>query len=140
MDKIIKEAIFKAISEEPFARALNMELIALDDGYSVAEMTYVPSTMNNIYSRAHGGAIFSLIDAAFETVSQTDGTIGIALNVSVTFIESPQEGATLRAEAREAGKSKKIANYDIKVVDQDNQLIATCQAMAYRTRKPLPFL
>ena len=46
----------------------------------------------------------------------------------------------LRAEAREVSRTKKTASYDIKVADKDGQLIATCQALAYRTGKPIPFL
>ncbi|QTA84394.1 PaaI family thioesterase [Desulfonema magnum] len=82
MDLAVREAIYRAVEKEPFARALNMELIDLEDGRSVVEMTYHPEKMDNIYSRAHGGAIFALIDEAFETVGQTEGTIAVALNVN----------------------------------------------------------
>ena len=62
MDPKVKEAIFRAVEKETFAQALNMELVDLELGYSAVEMTYDPSAMNNIYDRAHGGAIFGLID------------------------------------------------------------------------------
>ena len=55
MDPAVKEAIYRAVEREPFARAMNMELVELDLGYSVVEMTYNPSMMDNIYDRAHGG-------------------------------------------------------------------------------------
>ena len=86
MDQKVRTAIYRAVENEPFVRALNMELVELELGYSAVEMTYDPSTMSNIYDRAHGGAIFGLIDEAF------------------------------------------------------GRLIATCQALAYRTGKPIPFL
>lgn len=140
MNPAVKEAIYRAVDEEPFARALNMELVDLDRGYSVVEMTYNPAAMNNIYNRAHGGAIFSLIDEAFETVGQTEGTIAVALNVNVAYVSSPEPHARLRAEAREISRTRKTASYDIKVTDQEGNLIATCQALAYRTGRPIPFL
>ena len=140
MEQSIKEAIFEAVKKEPFAQALNMELVKLEEGYSAVKMVYDPVAMNNIYERAHGGAIFALIDEAFETVSQTGGTVAVALNVNVTYVSSPEPGALLHAEAREVSRTKKIANYDIKVTDQDRQLIASCQALAYNTGKPIPFL
>ena len=140
MDKIIKKAIFSAVEKEPFAQTLGMKIIDLDDGYSLVEMIYNPDVMDNMFLRAHGGAVFSLIDEAFETVCQTDGTVVVALNVSVTYVSSPKPGTCLRAEAKEISRTKKIANYNIKVTDQDRQLIATCQAMAFRTGKPVPFL
>ena len=50
----------------------------LEDGYSVVHKIYEPENMANIYARAHGGAIYALIDEAFETAGQTDGTIAVA--------------------------------------------------------------
>jgi len=140
MDQAVRDAIYGAVEKEPFARALNMELVELELGYSAVEMTYDPSTMNNIYDRAHGGAIFGLIDEAFEAAGQTEGTVAVALNVSVTYVSSPKAGQRLRAEAREVSRTKKTAGFDIKVADKDGNLIATCQALAYRTGKPIPFL
>ena len=140
MDQSIKEAIYRAVDKEPFARAMNMELVSLEPGHSIVEMIYVPETMNNIYDMAHGGAIFALIDEAFETAGQTDGTVAVALNVNVTYVSSPEAGSRLRAEAREVSRTKKTAIYDIKVTSRNEQLIAKCQALAYRTGKPIPFL
>jgi len=140
MEESIRNAIAQAVTKEPLARVMNMELVELDLGYSAVEMTYTPSSMANIYSRAHGGAIFALIDEAFETAGQTDGTIAVALNIHVTYVSSPDDGVRLRAEARQVSQTKRTANYDIRVTDHNGTLIATCQALAYRTGKPIPFL
>jgi acyl-CoA thioesterase len=140
MDQKVRNAIFKVVETEPFAKALRINLIELELGHSVVEMTYDPAGMNNIYERAHGGALFALIDEAFETASQTDGTIAVALNVNVTYVSSPQPGVKLRADARRVSQTKKTAGYDIKVSDENDNLIATCSALAYRTGKPIPFL
>jgi len=140
MNPGVKKAIAAAVGGEPFAVAMKMELKGLEDGYSVVEMIYDPEKQNNIYGRAHGGAIYGLIDEAFETAGQTDGTIAVALNVNVTYVASPAAGDRLRAEAKRISQTKKTAGYDIKVSDQDGRLIATCQALAYRTGKAIPFL
>ena len=140
MDSKVKEAIFQAVETEPFARQLKMKLIELEDGHSKVEMIYQPDEMNNIYQRAHGGAVFALIDEAFETACQTDGTIAVALNVNVTYISSPEPGVKLIATAQEISRSKRTANFDIKVTDENKNLIASCQALAFRTGKPIPFL
>ena len=139
MQERIRDAISQAVKREPFVLAMGMELVSLEKGFSAVEMTYDPSRMDNLFSRMHGGAVFALIDEAFETVCQTDGTVTVALNVNVTYVSSPEDGARLRAEAREISRTKRTASYDIKVADQDGNLIATCQALAYRTGKPLPF-
>jgi len=140
MDQKVKKAIFQAVKNEPFARAMNMELVELDLGHSVVQMTYEPEKMNNIYDRAHGGAIYALIDEAFETAGQTDGTIAVALNVNVTYVSSPESGQRLQAEARRVSQTRKTASYDIKVTVQNGPIIALCQALAFRTGKVIPFL
>jgi acyl-CoA thioesterase len=140
MDPKVKEAIVRAVKKEPFARALNIELVKLAKGHSVVHMTYAPEKMDNIYDRAHGGALYALIDEAFETAGQTDGTVAVALNVNVTYVSSPQPGRLLRAEARRVSQTRKTASYDIKVTDEHGNLIALCQALAFDTGKPIPFL
>ena len=140
MDQKVKEAIVSAVKNEPFALALNMELVELEKGHSVVQMIYEPEKMNNIYARAHGGALYALIDEALETAGQTDGTVAVALNVNVTYVSSPKRGQRLRAEANRVSQTKKTASYDIKVTDQNGNLIALCQALAFDTGKPIPFL
>lgn len=140
MDQKVKEAIVGAVKKEPFAQALDMDLVELERGHSVVHMTYQPEKMNNIYDRAHGGALFALIDEAFETAGQTDGTVAVALNVNVTYVSSPKPGLQLRAEANRVSQTRKTASYDIKVSDENGDLIALCQALAFDTGRPIPFL
>lgn len=140
MDSAVKNAICEAVKSEPFARALNIRLVSLESGHSIVEMDYRPDIMDNIYARAHGGAVYGLIDEAFETAAQTDGTIAVGLNVNVIYVASPEPGARLRAEAIRTSRTKKTAGYSIRVTNEADQVIATCQAMAYRTGRPIPFL
>jgi acyl-CoA thioesterase len=140
MNAKVRETILEATKKEPFARALEMELVTLEDGHSVVNMVYNPEKMNNIYKRLHGGAIFGLIDEAFETAAQTDGTVAVALNVNVTYVFSPEPGLKLQAESQRVCQTEKTASYDIKVTDQKGRLVAICQALAFRTGKPIPFL
>jgi acyl-CoA thioesterase len=140
MELEVREAIFAAVEKEPFARNMRMELVELEAGFSAVEMTYEPERMDNIYGRAHGGSIFALIDESFEAVAQSDGTVAVALNVNVTYAASPEPGARLRAEAREVNATKRTASYDIRVTEKGGRLIATCQALAFRTGKAIPFL
>jgi acyl-CoA thioesterase len=102
-------------------------------------MNFTPD-MENIHGIAHGGALFAVIDEAFETASNSHGTIAVALNMNVTYLSSPPSGSRLIAEAREFNRTQKTAVYDIKVFDDKNNPIASCQALVYRKGVPLPFL
>lgn len=137
MESRVREAIETAFENEPFVRTIGMKLTELRDGFSAVEMTHDPLRHDNLFRRAHGGAIYALIDEAFETAAQSDGTIAVALNVNVTYVASPEPGSLLRAEAKRISQTKKTANFDIWVMAGDGKLVATCRALAFRTGKPL---
>ncbi len=139
MDEKLRQAFHSRVEREPFASKFGLKLLEIGDGYSKVEMKFRPD-MENLFAMAHGGALFALIDEAFETASNSHGTLAVALNMNVSFIASPEPGSTLRAEAREASLTQKTATYDIKVHDQRGNLIASCMALVYRKGQPLPFI
>jgi acyl-CoA thioesterase len=139
MDEKVKEAIFKKVKKEPFALKFGIKLLDLDEGYSKVEMKFTPN-MENFLGLAHGGALFALIDEAFETASNSHGTVAVALNMNITYISPPPSECRLIAEAREFSRTQRTAAYDIKLFDDQNNLIASCEALVYRKGNPLPFL
>jgi acyl-CoA thioesterase len=139
MDDRVKEAIFREVEKEPFAQKFGLKLIDLKEGYSKVEMNFTPD-MENFLGMAHGGALFALIDEAFETASNSHGTVAVALNMNITYVSPPSPGSKLIAEAQEFSRTKKTASYDIRVLDVGKNLIAFCQALVYRKETPLPFL
>ena len=139
MNERVREAIFKQVEREPFAQKFGLKLLDLDEGYSKVGMTFTPD-MENIFGLVHGGALFALIDGAFETASNSHGTVAVALNMNITYVSSPPLGSRLIAEAREISQTHKTAGFEIKVFDERNNLIASCQALVYRKGEKLPFL
>jgi acyl-CoA thioesterase len=139
MDEKLRQAFHAQVEKEPFASKFGLKLLEIGDGYSKVEMKFRPD-MENLFAKAHGGALFALIDEAFETASNSHGTLAVALNMNVAFISSPQLGSTLRAEAREVSLTRKTASYDIKVRDEQGNLVAACMALVYRKGQPLPFV
>ena len=139
MDEKVKEAIFRKIENEPFAKKFGIKLLELEGGYSKVEMKFTPD-QENFLGMAHGGALFALIDEAFETASNSHGTVAVALNMNITFIAPPPPMSRLTAEAREFSRTQRTAVYDIKLYDDQNNLIASCEAMVYRKGTILPFL
>lgn len=88
MDEKVRKAIFKRMEQEPFGRKFGITLVDIKEGYARVEMRFT-SDMENMFGIAHGGAIFSLMDAAFEVASNSHGTMAVALNMSVNYLASP---------------------------------------------------
>jgi len=139
MDEKTRKAIFKEIEKEPFGKKFGLRLVDVQAGYAKVEMRFTQD-LENMFGMAHGGAIFSLIDAAFEIASNSHGTMAVALNMNINYLASPEKGAMLSAKAKEINRTKKTAVYNIEVRDEQNKLIASCQSIVYRLEKPLPFL
>ena len=132
-------ALEKHFAQEPYARIFGIRIVELEEGRALLEMKTTPS-MNNLFGMTHGGAIFSLVDAAFELAVNSHGTVAVALGVNMNYLNAPLPGESLRAEGREVNRSRKISACQITVTGEDGRLIATCQAMAYRKKDRLPFL
>jgi len=132
-------ALEKRFVEEPYAKIFGIGILKLETGRALLRMT-TSENMNNIFGMTHGAAIFSLVDAAFELAVNSHGTVAVALGVNINYINAPMPGETLQAEGREVNRSRKISACQISVTGEDGQLIATCQALAYRKKDRLPFL
>lgn len=139
MDEKVRSAIFKQIEKEPFGKKFGLKLKDVREGYAKVEMLFTQD-LENMFGMAHGGAIFSLIDAAFEVASNSHGSMAVALNMNINYLASPERGALLTAEAKEINRTKKTAAYEIHATDESGKLLASCQALVYRLEKPLPFL
>lgn len=132
-------AIREAARHEPYARALGMECVAVGPGCSRVEMTVTPE-MCNLFGTAHGGAVFSLADEAFQIACNARGETAFALNVSVTYVAASFPGDRLVAEARELAATRRTASYEVRVTRPGGEVVAVAQALAYRKGGTPPFL
>ena len=137
-DSVIS-AMKRQVEKERFAKKMGLCLVELSPGHAVVEMRFQEDNAN-IFGMTHGGAIFSLIDEAFQVSCNSHGTVAVALNMTITYHRAPDKGCILRAESAEIHRSRKTGTYDIKVRDEQNNLIASCMAVAYRKSDKLPFL
>lgn len=138
MEEWKKTAFINKVESEPFAKLLNIRLKEVAQGYALCEMIYT-EMMDNIFGMAHGGAIFSLIDEAFEISSNSHGNMAVALNINVTYMKPPKKNTVLTAESKEISRSRRTASYQITVKNGED-LIAVCQALVYIKGDAVPFL
>jgi len=136
--KLHKELIRRSRAE-PFGRLLGFEVLHVESGMAKVRMPARPE-MENIFGSLHGGALFALVDEAFQLACNTHGVLSVALNVSITYMAAPSPGALLEAKAEEIHKTNRTATYycDVREVD-GGKLICTAQALAYRTGKQIDF-
>ncbi len=138
MDNQEYDHLLQKSREEPFGRLLGFETMFVGAGKAVVRMR-VRSDLSNIFGAVHGGAVFSLIDEAFQLACNTHGILAVALNVSITYVSAPAPGVLLEACSEEIYMTNRTASYSCRVYEvETNRLIASAQALAYRTGKPIP--
>ena len=129
--------LLRRSEKEAFGKLLGLEAVEVSLGRAVVRMHAGPH-IGNIFGGIHGGALFSLIDEAFQLACNTHGTLAVALNVSITYVAAPLQGATLEATAEELHKTNRTASYYCRINETESgKLIATAQALAYRTGKKI---
>lgn len=127
------EQLKKKIENELYLKKLGIRLRELDEGFASFEMV-MEKDLENVHGGIHGGAIFSLIDAAFEASSNSHGVPAVALSMNIIFHKAPNFGDRLIATSREINRTRRLASYLIEAKDSEGRLIATCQAVVYRKK------
>ena len=127
----VAKEIREHIERDLFARSLGIELLELNPGFARCAMT-VRAEMVNFHRSAHGGAIFSLADAAFAAACNAYGQTTVALAMTINYLDAVKPGTRLIAEAREESRGERIALYHLTVRDERGKLVASLHATAYR--------
>ncbi|MCW9049174.1 MAG: PaaI family thioesterase [Deltaproteobacteria bacterium] len=118
-----------------FARHCGIELLEVEQGRAKTRMDIQPFHMNGAKT-VHGGAIFTLADFTFAAAANSQGRLAMAINTSISFFR-PTHSGTLYAEAEELSANHRLGNYQVRITDNEQQLVAQFQGTAYRKQEPL---
>lgn len=122
-------------TRDRFAAHCGIELLEVGAGYARAKMEIGEHHFNGA-NTVHGGAIFTLADLVFAAACNSHGTLAMAINVSISFVKAAVEG-TLIAEGEEVARHPRLGSYTIRVIDDEGDLVAIFQGMAYRKKERL---
>jgi len=124
------ESLRKRLEEDPFARHLKIQLLDVREGYARALMP-LDAMHRNAFGMVHGGAIFGLADCVFQAASNSHGVYSVAIQASISYFQAPR-AKVLYAEATEVSRTKRLANYAIRVTEEGDSLVASFQGFVYR--------
>jgi acyl-CoA thioesterase len=128
-----RASLEKLFLDDAYLMGLGAELIEWDGGLAVYRL--VPEARHtNFVGTVHGGALFSLADAAIGVASNSWGRVCMALTVEVQYLSAPLAGDILVARAHERSRTRRTAAYAIDVTSEaDGTLRAGFAAMCFRT-------
>ncbi len=129
------ESVRNFFKNDRFAEHVGIELLEVSEGRAKAKMEIKEHHLNGV-NIAHGGAIFSLADLAFAVASNSHRTIALGINANISYLKAAA-GGTLIAEAKEVSLNLKLATYEVRVTDENNDLIAIFLGTVYRKKDKL---
>ena len=98
---------------DKFATINGVKLDELTEEYSICSME-LTDNHKNAYGGVMGGAIFTLADFAFATLSNNIHSLTVAQHVNITYLNAPKgDKLFAKATCRKSGKTTSIINVDV---------------------------
>ena len=121
-----------------FAASIGAQLTTIREGYAKAELTVEERHLNGA-NVCQGGVMYTLADLAFSGVANCHGILTLGISNTITFLKSAKLGDHLTAECTEVLDHQKLPYCDIRVTNQNGEILAMVTGLAYRMRKDFPF-
>jgi acyl-CoA thioesterase len=126
----------QALTDDQFSAWIGATLDEARPGFARMSLTVRPEQCGP-HGLTHGGTVMALAEAALAAATHAYNRVHLALNVNVTFHSATRPGDRLTATVEEQRAGNRTGGYAMTVTDQEGTLVATCQAVVYRTREPL---
>jgi acyl-CoA thioesterase len=124
-------------AQDTASAALGMELVDVGPGRARLRMPVTQSMVNG-HATAHGGLVFTLADSAFAVACNTHGVVTVASGADITFVAPARLGDVLLAEAVEQATFGRSGVTDVRVTNQDGDLVALFRGRSRSLGRPIP--
>lgn len=121
-----------------FASGIGAQLTEIREGYARAELTVEERHLNGA-GVCQGGVMYTLADLAFAAVANSRGILSLGISNTITMLKSAQQGDVLTAECTEVLNHHRLPYCDIRITNQNGDIMATMTGLAYRMQKDFPF-
>jgi len=128
-------AIVQAMMDkDAFSQWLGISILDIEAGKVKIQME-VRQEMVNGFGIAHGGITFSFADSAFAFASNSRGRHAVSIECDISHLKAVYVGDVLTASSEETKFGNSTANYLIRVVNQNDILVALFKGTVFRLEK-----
>ena len=117
-----------------FADLAGCELTEIGEGYARARLTVGEEHLNG-GGVCQGGALFTLADLAFAAAVNSHLVLTVSTSSNITYFRSVRLGATVYAEAIELVDHRRMPYAEVRLTDEDGQLVAIFTSSGYRKQE-----
>lgn len=132
-----RETVERLLVTDAFSRWLGVEVLEVAVGRAVLRMSVRPEMVNG-FGTGHGGIVFAFADSALAFCTNSDGTISVALDCTISYPAAVRPGDVLIATGVRETTTNKIGFASVTVRNQDDVVVGHFRGTVYRTHKPLP--
>lgn len=126
----VAEAMY---SRDHASHWLGLKIVEVREGY--AQMTMeVKQHMANGHDLGHGGLTFALADSTFAFACNSYNINAVAAACSIEFLAPTRVGDVLTATAQEQVLMVRSGIYDVRVVNQRNEVVALFRGKSTQIR------
>lgn len=133
MSKAIHPIISKMLKDDAFSQWLGIEVLESESGYCKIRMKIRPE-MANGFGVCHGGITFAFADSALAFAATSQGKTSFALENNINYIKKVSVGDILTAETEELQNGRTIGVYKVKVLNQNEEMVAEFRGTVYRSK------
>lgn len=128
----VAAAVRERIESDPYCATLGIELRSLGPGSATTALTLTDDLVN-FHGTPHGGAVYSVADAAFAAASNSHGDTAVALETNISYLAAVDVGTTVLATATETHLTRRTGEYEVVLTTEDDgERLATFRGRVYR--------
>lgn len=109
--------------------SVGIRLVNFGVGHARAELTVQGRHLNGV-AIVQGGVLFTLADFAFAAACNYSEEAVIGIETSISFLKASGEGV-IQAEAREVSRTGRLAYGEIRVTNDQGELLAMARGRGY---------
>lgn len=122
---------------DKFAALVGCKMEEISTGYARATLV-VQKQHLNAGGICQGGVYFTLADFAMAAVMNSHQKLSFGIENNIVYLSSAKEGDNLIAEATEIYNHHKIPYVEVRVTNQNGQLLCVVTGLAYRKDVDMP--
>ena len=122
--RLAERCVAAMLERDPASSGPGMRLLRVAPGEAELSMRIVPHMLNG-HQNCHGGFIFTLADSAFACACNSFDRLTVGQSCTIHYIRPVTAGTVLTARARRLAEAGRSGIYDVLVLDEQEQVVAT---------------
>ncbi|MCY4360749.1 MAG: hydroxyphenylacetyl-CoA thioesterase PaaI [Gammaproteobacteria bacterium] len=135
-DELARACVDAMYSRDAASKSIGIAIAEVREGFARLTMQITAGMLNG-HGICHGGFIFTLADTAFACACNTRNDSNLAQKCSIEYKRPGEAGDQLTATAEQLSQEGRYGVYEVRVTNQDDNLIALFEGQSCRVKGKL---